>query len=319
MSKILVTGAGGFIGHHLMTRLQMFGHDVTGVDIVPFEHGSKPYELVLADLRDPDLARMSVAGVDEVYHLAADMGGIGYITQHLASICLNNTRINLNILEACRWAPKPPRLLFSSTACVYPHGKQLSPDAPPLKEVDAWPAEPEPGYGLEKLYMEELCRYYRKDHHVPTSIVRFHNVFGAPGTYKGGKEKAPAAACRKVAEAPDGGEVEVWGDGQATRTFMHVNDCVDGLMRLMASGYSEPLNLGRDELVTVDQLHNMVAEVAGKRITLKHDLTKPQGVRGRNSDNSLLRQVLGWEPQIDLMDGLHRTYPWIEQQVRASA
>jgi nucleoside-diphosphate-sugar epimerase len=210
------------------------------------------------------------------------------------------------------------RFLFSSSACVYAQSKQKDADVAPLKEEDAFPAEPEPGYGWEKLYAEEMCRYYWQDYKFETRIVRFHNVYGPLGTYDGGKEKAPAAICRKVAIAPDGAEIEIWGDGQQTRTFMFVDDCVEGLMRIMASGYHDALNLGTDELVTIDQLVDLVSEVASKQLTKRHNLKGPQGVRGRNSDNSLLRKVLGWEPSILLRQGLALTYPWIQQELKAA-
>ena len=255
--------------------------------------------------------------IDEVYNLAADMGGIGYITAFHADIARNNTLINTHMLEAAR-QHHVERFLFSSSACVYAQSKQKDADVAPLKEEDAFPAEPEPGYGWEKLYAEELCRYYWQDYKFETRIVRFHNVYGPLGTYDGGKEKAPAAISRKVALAPDGGEIEVWGDGQQTRSFMYVDDCVEGLIRIMASGYRDALNLGTDELVTIDQLVDLVSEVAGKRLTKRHNLKGPQGVRGRNSDNRLLREVLGWEPSILLRQGLALTYPWIAQELRAA-
>jgi len=250
-----------------------------------------------------------------VFNLAADMGGIGYITLFHASIACNNTLINAHMLEASRHNGIK-RFLFSSSACVYAQSKQKAAEAAPLQEEDAFPAEPEPGYGWEKLYAEELCRYYRHDYKLETHIVRFHNVYGPLGTYDGGKEKAPAAICRKVALAVDRGEIEVWGDGEQTRTFMYVDDCVEGLVRLMACGYHDALNLGTDELVTINQLVDLVAGVAGKRVTKRHNVLGAQGVRGRNSDNTKLRLVLGWEPSVTLQQGLSRTYPWIEAELR---
>jgi GDP-D-mannose 3',5'-epimerase len=208
------------------------------------------------------------------------------------------------------------KFLFSSSACVYPQYRQNTPDVTPLKEEDAYPADPEPGYGWEKLFTEELCRYYWQDYKFETRIVRFHNVYGPLGTYEGGREKAPAAICRKIALAKDGDEIEVWGDGNQTRSFMYIDDCIEGLIRIMASDYREPLNLGTDRLVTINELVDIVAKIAGKNIKKKHDLTKPQGVRGRNSDNTRLRQVLGWEPQIPLEVGLEKTYKWIESELR---
>jgi GDP-D-mannose 3',5'-epimerase len=245
------------------------------------------------------------------------MGGIGYITESHASIARNNILINAHILEASR-INSVSRFLFSSSACVYAQYKQNSPDIAPLREEDAYPADPEPGYGWEKLYSEELCRYYRQDYHMETRIVRFHNVYGPLGTFEGGKEKAPAAICRKVAELPDRGVIEVWGDGQQTRSFMYVDDCVEGLLRLMHSDYHDPLNLGTDEIITVDGLVDMVCRLANKRLVKAHNLSKPQGVRGRNSDNTRLRQVLGWEPRTELEKGLSVTYRWIENELRKS-
>lgn len=312
----LVTGAGGFIGHHLVKYLQQQGYWVRGVDVKEPEFEASPAdEFELLDLRDREHCLAVTDGIQEVYHLAADMGGIGYITAYLADISRNNTFINLNMLDAAR-ANGVDRLLFASSACVYPQYLQERPDIAPLKEEDAWPADPEEGYGLEKLYMEKLCEYYRTDHGLETRVVRFHNVYGPLGTYDGGKEKAPAAICRKVALTPDGGEIEVWGDGKQTRSFMYVDDCVEGIVHLMRSDHHEPLNMGRDEMVTINELVDTVAAISGKTITRSHDLTKPQGVRGRNSDNARLREVLGWEPSTSLRDGLEPTYRWIEDELR---
>ena len=313
--RILVTGAGGFIGHHLVNRLKSEGHWVRGVDIKnPEYEPSAADEFALLDLRRFDNCLVATRNVDQAYNLAADMGGIGYITTFLASISCNNTLINTHMLEASR-LNGVKRFLFSSSACVYAQYKQKNADVTALKEEDAYPADPEPGYGWEKLWAEELCRYYWKDYKFETRIVRFHNVYGTLGTYDGGKEKAPAAISRKVALTHDGGEIEVWGDGEQTRSFMYVDDCVEGLTRLMASDYREPLNLGTDQMVSVNELVDLIARVAGKRIRKRHDLSKPQGVRGRNSDNSRLREVLGWEPAISLEQGLATTYKWIESEV----
>lgn len=315
----LVTGAGGFIGHHLVKYLNDRDYQVRAVDIKePEFEATAADEFLLLDLREPQNARQAARDVHEVYNLAADMGGIGYITSSHAGITRNNTYINLNMLEAARLA-KVSRFMFSSSACVYPQHLQKSTDVEPLKEDTAWPADPEEGYGLEKLYAEKLNQYYAEDFGMVTRAVRFHNVYGPLGTYDGGKEKAPAAICRKIALAPDPGEIEVWGDGEQTRSFMYIDDCVEGIFRIMHCDYPHPLNLGRDEMITINGLVDLIAEIADKRITRRHDLTRPQGVRGRNSDNSLLRELLNWEPGIDLPTGLRPTYEWIREELRKSA
>ena len=316
--RVLVTGAGGFIGHHLVKYLVDKGYWVRGVDVKQPEYeASASHEFEILDLRRFDNCLIATRDIDEVYHLAADMGGIGYITAFHAEIARNSAMINLHMLEASR-INGIERFIFSSSACVYPQHLQKSPDVTNLKEEDAYPADPEEGYGTEKLFMESLCKYFREDYGLETRTVRFHNVYGPLGTYEGGKEKAPAAISRKVALTADGGEIEVWGDGEQTRSFMHVDDCVEGLYRIMHSDYPHPLNLGTDELVTINELVDIISEISGKNITRQHDLSKPQGVRGRNSDNNMLRQVVDWEPQISLRDGLVGTYGWIEAELRAA-
>jgi GDP-D-mannose 3', 5'-epimerase len=316
-NRILVTGAGGFIGHHLVKRLKAEGNWVRGVDIKEPEYeASLADEFEVLDLRKDESCRAATSGqIVQVYNLAADMGGIGYITASHADISRNNILINAQMLEASR-LNGVSRFLFSSSACVYAQGKQLLTDVSPLREEDAYPADPEPGYGWEKLFTEQLCHYYWQDCRLDTRIVRFHNVYGPLGTYEGGKEKAPAAISRKVALTSDDGEIVIWGDGEQTRSFMYVDDCVEGLLRLMASDYRDPLNLGTDRLISINHLVDLISEIAGKRLRKNHDLNQPQGVRGRNSDNNRLRKTLGWEPSVTLEDGLAITYRWIENELR---
>ena len=316
--KVLVTGAGGFIGHHLVTFLTRQGYWVRGVDQKYPEYGTTDADAFeLLDLRRWDNCLQATRGIDEVYALAADMGGMGFISSHHAEILRNNALINIHTLEAAR-LNGIQRYLYTSSACIYPEYLQTDADVTPLKEEDAYPAQPQDAYGWEKLVAERLCLHYREDYGLATRIVRFHNIFGPLGTWDGGREKAPAAICRKVAMAKLTGncEMEIWGDGEQTRSFCYIDDCVTGIYKLMRSEYAEPLNLGQDRLVTINQLADMVAAIAGVRMVKKH-VPGPQGVRGRNSDNTRLRQVLGWEPEIALEEGLTRTYTWIEEQVRA--
>ena len=313
--RVLVTGAGGFIGHHLTKYLVDRGYWVRGVDIERPEYAASPaHEFELLDLRKFDNCLIATRGVQEVYALAADMGGIGFIESNKGIITRNNTLINLHTIEAAR-INSVQRYLYTSSACIYPGYLQKKADVTPLKEEDAYPADAEDGYGWEKLYAERVCRHYREDFGLETRVVRFHNIFGPLGTYDGGREKSPAAMCRKIALSQDGGTIEIWGDGEQTRSYCYIDDCVEGIYRLMRSDFSAPLNLGQDRMISINELAEMVAKIAGKKIKKAHDLSKPQGVRGRNSDNSLLRKVLGWEPQISLEEGLKITYRWIEGEL----
>jgi GDP-D-mannose 3',5'-epimerase len=319
MTKVLVTGAGGFIGHHLVTFLKSKGYWVRGVDQKPPDYTqSDADEFMLLDLRRWENCLKAAAGIEEVYALAADMGGMGFISAHHAEILHNNSLINLHTLDAARECGVK-RYLYSSSACVYPEYKQTSADVVPLKEEDAYPAQPQDAYGWEKLVTERLCTHYREDYGLQTRIVRFHNIFGPLGTWEGGREKAPAALSRKIALAKlsKSDEIEIWGDGQQTRSFCYIDDCVNGIYKLMRSDYHLPLNLGQDRMVTVDELADLIATAAGVKIRKKH-IDGPQGVRGRNSDNTRLREVLHWTPEISLEDGLARTYRWIEGEVRRS-
>jgi GDP-D-mannose 3',5'-epimerase len=318
MTKVLVTGAGGFIGHHLVKYLVNKGYWVRGVDIKEPEYEpTAANEFELLDLRRWDNCLMAARGIEEVYALAANMGGIGFIESNKAVIVRDSTLISMHTLEAAR-VQGCKRLLYTSSACIYPGYLQKEANVTPLKEEDAYPADAEDGYGWEKLYTERACRHYREDFGLDTRVVRFHNIFGPLGTYDGGREKSPAAICRKIAMAHNGGEIEVWGDGHQTRSYCYIDDCVEGIYRLMRSNYVEPLNLGQDRMLSINELVDMVAAIAGKRIGKTHNLNAPQGVRGRNSDNTRLREVLHWEPAISLEEGLSRTYEWIESQLIAS-
>ena len=317
-TRVLVTGAGGFIGHHLTNFLVERGYWVRGVDIKEPEYeATKAHEFELLDLRGAENCLQATKGIDQVYGLAANMGGIGFIESNKAVIVRDNTMINLHSIEAAR-VNGVKRYLYTSSACIYPGYLQRDADVTPLRESDAYPADAEDGYGWEKLYMERVCRHYTEDFGLDTRVVRFHNIFGPLGTYNGGREKSPAAICRKVALAKDGEEIEVWGDGEQTRSYCYIDDCVEGIYRLMQSEHREPLNLGQDRMLSINQLVDMIAGIAGKGIGKRYDLSKPQGVRGRNSDNTLLREVLKWEPQITLEEGLRRTYEWIAAQLASA-
>ena len=316
-ARILVTGAGGFIGHQLTKYLVKRGYWVRGVDVVEPQFEPSPAQAFeRLDLRRWDACLQATRGVDEVYNLAANMGGIGFIEANKAVIVHDNVLINTHMLEAAR-LNGASRYLYTSSACVYPGYLQESPDATPLAEEQAYPADAEDGYGWEKLYSERQCRHYLEDYGLETRVVRFHNIFGPLGTFEGGREKSPAAICRKIALAAENDEIEIWGDGKQTRSYCYVDDCVEGLHRLMRSDWHEPLNLGQDRMLSIDELVDMVASLAGKRVKKRYDPSKPTGVRGRNSDNTRLRQVLGWVPQVSLERGLELTYRWIREQLVA--
>jgi nucleoside-diphosphate-sugar epimerase len=314
--RVLVSGSGGFIGGHLVRRLKAEGFWVRGADIKHHEFSkSDADEFLLGDLTDVNNARAAVEGIDEVYQLAADMGGAGYIFtgDHDAAVMHDSALINLNILDEGRKAGVK-KFFYSSSACIYPEYNQMDPDNPKCSEESAYPAAPDSEYGWEKLFSERLYFSYHRNFGVDVRVARFHNIFGPLGTWRGGKEKSPAALCRKIAETPDGGEIEMWGDGKQTRSFLIVDECVEGIRRLMQSDFTGPVNIGSEEMVSINRLAEIIMEVAGKRVRIKH-IPGPLGVRGRNSDNHLIRQKLQWEPKIPLRDGLAATYAWISQQV----
>lgn len=316
MERILVTGGGGFIGSHLAKHLYRQGHFVRAADIKFDDYIEEEYcsERLRLDLRDRDNCLQATQDINKVYDLAANMGGIGFITSVFADVMHDNVLINTLMLEASV-RNKVKRFLFSSSACVYPNFKQTTPDAVGLREDDAYPADPNEPYGWEKLFTEEMVKSYRSDYGLDIRIARYHNIYGPEGTYKGGREKAPAALCRKVAEASDPGEITVWGDGKATRSYCYIDDCVRGTEMLMESGHDRPLNIGSDRLISVEDLVDMIIGISGKRISKRHDLSAPQGVRGRNADLTLVKQVLDWEPQVSLEKGIGNTYRWIRSMV----
>ena len=316
LKRILVNGAGGFIASHLVKRLKSEGFWVRGADLKRPEYSdSAADEFVVGDLRDPEVVAKVVSGVEDVYQLAADMGGAGYIFtgEHDAAVMHNSALINLNTLQLGTEAGVR-RFFYSSSACVYPEVNQMDPLNPICTESSAYPAGPDSEYGWEKLFSERLYLSYMRNYDVKVRIARFHNIFGPDGTWDGGKEKAPAALCRKVAQAPEGGEIEIWGDGMQTRSFLYVDECVEGVRRLMESDFTGPVNIGSEEMVTINQLAELVMQVAGKKLRIRH-IKGPLGVRGRNSDNQLIFEKLGWRPSRPLSEGLEKTYSWVASQV----
>jgi nucleoside-diphosphate-sugar epimerase len=319
---VLIAGAGGFIGGHLVGDLRRQGRAVRAVDIKPFAEWYQAFEDVdnrVLDLRERAACQQAAAGAAEIFNLACDMGGMGFIETHKVE-CMISVLINTHMLMAAR-ETGCQKYFYSSSACVYAADKQLRADVPPLKESDAYPAMPEDGYGWEKLFSERMCRHFREDYGLETRIARYHNVYGPHGTYDGGREKAPAAICRKIIAAQLAGasEIEVWGDGEQTRSFMYIDDCLFGTQALMHSDVREPLNIGSDELVTINQLIDIVEDIAGKRFTRRYNLSAPKGVRGRCSDNTLIKETLGWAPSIRLRDGMEKTYRWIHDQMTLPA
>jgi len=315
MERILITGGGGFIGSHLARHLYLQGNLVRVVDIKFDDYIQEKYynERLKLDLKNFGNCLAATKGMDKVYNLAANMGGIGFITAVGAEIMHDNLLINTYMLEASV-RNKVKRYLFSSSACVYPTYKQKTTTVKGLKEEDAYPADPDNFYGWEKLTTEKMCEAYQRDYDLDIRIVRYHNIYGPEGTYKGGREKSPAALCRKVAEVSNPGTISIWGDGKQTRSYCYIDDCIKGSTMLMGSDFDKPINIGSERLVTIDQLADMIIEISGKSITKKYDLTAPQGVRGRNADISLARKVLGWEPKVSLEEGLTKTYRWIEMK-----
>ena len=317
--RILVGGAGGFIGGHLVKRLKSEGYWVRGVDLKEHEFSSLPADdFILGDLRDPNLVSKVTMGIDEVYQLAADMGGAGYIFtgEHDAAVMHNSATINLNMLEIGRCAGVK-KYFYSSSACIYPEYNQRDPENPKCSEDSAYPASPDSEYGWEKLFSERLYLSYMRNYGIDVRIARFHNIFGPEGTWCGGREKAPAAICRKIAEAGEGDTIEIWGDGKQTRSFLYIDECLEGIRRLMESEFTGPINIGSEEMVTINRLVDIVASIAGKKVTVRH-IPGPLGVRGRNSDNQLIWTRLGWKPSRPLREGLEETYSWIANQAKSN-
>jgi len=319
MKQALVCGGGGFIGHHLARKLKSLGYWVRSVDLKYPEFSPKEEvdDFVIGDLRDPEVWKKILdRDFDEVYQLAADMGGAGFVFtgENDADIMHNSALINLNCLYYLKEKNFKGKVFYSSSACAYPLYRQTDPNNPGLKEEDAYPAQPDSEYGWEKLFSERMYLAFHRNYGINVRIARFHNIFGPEGTYKGGREKAPAALCRKVALAPDGGEIEIWGDGEQTRSFLYIDECLEGVLRLMDSDFLGPVNIGSDEMISINNLAKMIMEIAGKNLKIKH-IPGPLGVRGRNSDNTLIKEKLGWAPSKPLREGIEKTYHWILKQV----
>lgn len=319
MKKILVCGAGGFIGGHLVNRLKKEGFWVRGVDLKENEYGNNNAdEFILGDLRDPEIAKKAVKGIDEVYQLAADMGGAGYIFtgEHDADVMNNSALCNLNVLGASQ-KEGVKKIFYSSSACMYPEYNQMDPNNPKCSEDSAYPAAPDSEYGWEKLFSERLYLSYQRNYGIEVRIARFHNIFGPQGTWSGGKEKAPAAMCRKAVEAKEGSHIEVWGDGKQTRSFLYIDECIEAVLRLMNSNFTGPVNIGSEEMISINDFAKMAMDISGKKLHIKN-IEGPTGVRGRNSDNKLLFEKLNWQPSLSLKEGMEKTYKWIESQINDS-
>jgi nucleoside-diphosphate-sugar epimerase len=319
MKKILVCGAGGFIGGHLVNRLKKEGFWVRGVDLKENEYGNNNAdEFILGDLRDPEIAKKAVKGIEEVYQLAADMGGAGYIFtgEHDADVMNNSALCNLNVLGASQ-KEGVKKIFYSSSACMYPEYNQMDPNNPKCSEDSAYPAAPDSEYGWEKLFSERLYLSYQRNYGIEVRIARFHNIFGPQGTWSGGKEKAPAAMCRKAVEAKEGSHIEVWGDGKQTRSFLYIDECIEAVLRLMNSNFTGPVNIGSEEMISINDFAKMAMDISGKKLHIKN-IEGPTGVRGRNSDNKLLFEKLNWQPSLSLKEGMEKTYKWIESQINDS-